>query len=65
MWAQCTFKKKGKEEFTQCWIDSKHAKKGNFVQLLELGEEFWEITFVGKKVDSDPSTGYRTWNNNI
>lgn len=66
MWTQCTFRnEKNKERYTQGWIDSKHAKKGKFVQLLTLGEEFWEITFTGIQTDVDPSLGYRTWNNNI
>ena len=35
------------------------------MQLLDLGEDFWEVTFVGNTIDEDPSVSYRTWNNNI
>lgn len=66
MWTQCTFRnEKNKEKYTQGWIDSKFAKIGKFVQLLTLGDDFWEITFTGTKTDVDPSLGYRTWHNNI
>lgn len=68
MWAHCNFRKKnsvGDEKCTQGWIDVKHAKVGNFVQLLEYGKDFWEITFVGSISKTDPSIANRTWNNNI
>jgi hypothetical protein len=53
--------------YTQCWIDSKHAKVGKFVQLLTLdeGKDFWEITSTGATSKTDPSIGYRTWSNDI
>jgi len=65
MWAQCNFKKENSEKTTQGWIDAKHAKVGKFVQLLDLGKEFWEVTFVGNKSETDPSIKNRTWSNNI
>ena len=65
MCAQCNFKKKNSEKTTQGWIPLKHAKVGKFMQLLDLGEDFWEVTFVGNTIDKDPSVSYRTWNNNI
>jgi hypothetical protein len=65
MWAQCNFKKKDSEKTTQGWINAKYAKIGMFMQLLDLGEDFWEVTFVGNTTDKDPSISYRTWNNNI
>jgi len=64
-YTQCTFKKENKQEFTQAWIDTKHAVIGKFMQLLELGKEFWEVTFTGVTQEEDPSLKYRTWNNNI
>jgi hypothetical protein len=65
MWAQCNFKKKDSEKTTQGWIPLKHAKVGKFMQLLDLGEDFWEVTFVGTTSNVDPSISYRTWSNNI
>lgn len=65
MWAQCNFKKKDSDKTTQGWIPVKHAKVGKFVQLLDLGKDFWEVTFVGNKTDVDPGLKARTWNNNI
>lgn len=65
MWAQCNFKKKDSDKTTQGWIPVKHAKVGKFMQLLDLGEDFWEVTFVGNKTDVDPSIKNRTWSNNI
>lgn len=65
MWAQCNFKKKDSDKTTQGWIPVKHAKVGKFMQLLDLGEDFWEVTFVGNTTDVDPGLKARTWNNNI
>lgn len=68
MWAHCTFRKENSKsdgDCTQGWIDVKHAKKGLFVQLLDFGKEFWEVTFVGSTSAVDPSIANRTWSNNI
>ena len=65
MWAQCNFKKVNSEKVCQGWIDAKHAKKGKRMQLLDLGEDYWEVTFVGNLSEIDPSIKNRTWNNNI
>lgn len=66
MWTQCTFtNEKNRNKHTQGWIETKVAKKGRFVQLLNISEEFWEITSLGNKTDIDPSINYRTWSNNI
>lgn len=65
MWAQCNFKKENSDKTYQCWIDTKHAKVGKFVQLIGMGDDFWEVTFVGATTDVDPSLKARTWNNNI
>ena len=65
MWAQCNFKKKDSDKTTQGWIPVKHAKVGKFMQLLDIGEDFWEVTFVGNTTDVDPSIKNRTWSNNI
>lgn len=65
MYTQCTFKKKGFETFTQGWITTSAAKKGNYVQLKEYGEDFWEITGVGHTQEENPELKARTWNNNI
>ena len=65
MWTLCTFKKENSEDTTQGWITSKSAKKGLFVQLLDFGKEFWEVTFVGSMSETDPSIANRTWHNNI
>ncbi len=42
---QCEFKKG--DLHTIGWIPAWAAKIGNAVQLLEKGEEFWEIISVG------------------
>lgn len=66
MWVQCTFRnEKNKDRYTQGWIDKKIAKVGRFVQLLDIGKDFWEITFMGMTSDTDPSIKNRTWSNNI
>ncbi len=66
MYKQCVFKKKGTDTTIQSWITEKHAKKGKFVQLKEMGDDFWEIMFVGDTIKTeDPSIQNRTWNNNI
>ena len=65
MWTVCTFKKENSTEETQGWIESKKAKKGLFVQLVEFGKEFWEITFTGSTSKVDPSMANRTWCNDI
>lgn len=64
-WTLCTFKKEDSQEETQGWIDSKKAQKGLFVQLLDLGKEFWEVTFVGSTSKTDPSIANRNWSNDI
>ena len=56
---------KDSEKTTQGWVDAKHAKVGKMMQLLDLGQEFWEVTFVGNKSDTDLSIKNRTWSNNI
>lgn len=68
MWAHCNFRKENSTSDGDCiqgWIDVKHAKVGKFVQLLDLGKEFWEVTFVGSTSKVDPSIANRTWSNNI
>lgn len=65
-YTQCTFKKVNNNKvFTQCWIDTKHAKVGKHMQLIDLGDDFWEVTSIGATTNEDPSLKYRTWNNNI
>lgn len=66
MYKQCVFKKENTDTTIQSWITVKHAKKGKFVQLIGMGDDFWEVVFVGDEVKTeDPSISYRTWNNNI
>ena len=42
---QCRFKKGN--TYTVGWVDAKKIKGKKFVQLLDFGDEFWEVIAVG------------------
>lgn len=48
---QCTFKKGN--TYTQGWVDAKKIKDAKFVQLKNLGKEFWEILSKGTIKEKD------------
>lgn len=66
-WTQCRFVRPVENglRYTVAWIDTKAAKVGNKVELIDLDGEFWDVISTGAQTDKDPTEKYRTWNNNI
>jgi hypothetical protein len=53
-------KVEGGERYTQGWVDAKKIRKAKFVQLLDFGNEYWEVVSKGMiKEVSDINTTFK------
>jgi len=68
---QCTFRligtEKGKETYTQGWVDAKKIKNATTVQILEIGhdDDRWEVLYKGENIKEKKEINHGFKNNYI